>query len=659
VSQALNVTRATVEFAPHVGRYVAAADAAGGALLAVVLAACVRGEHRVSVMDARTWEQVASFRIPSRAKSGITPIRADGEVLLTNDDHGVTAFAARTGARLWERAFPAPGMARLVGVAKGRALVVVVHADNTTEARLLRIADGGDERVLSESIVPSMETAVLGDDGTVVVVGMRYVRILRPGQPMRHLELVAKRFGMADAAALDEAEARVAIGTRAGEVLVMDLESGVATTVLEMDDQVRSVGFHGGAPWALDGAGRLRILGDGDARVSVDLGLETYGGLLSPDAKTMSLGSLSGATFHVRALPSNEERFATLPGFACRAVAIDARGALLLADEERTLRLDPATGTMKKVAPGAEEIVRVADGTLVFTGRGVRVMAPGATKLTPLAKLAEEAWVAAGALFVLQGTVAEVWDLATAKRTWRVDVGKTWIGEETETLRFVHLGPDGRPWIHLTDGAVWRADALESDSGFVKKLSEGTLWPHPDGRTLLRASGRTLAPIAVDTLDEGPPLPLAVDADVTKVVLSPSGRRLAALHRNGRLSCVDLASGRAVAVDAPDTSAAERAPDEVFVIDLVTPHGCAFSPSEETVAWTHAGGVTFADAATGALRGTLVVATAGRDYLATDGSAFDWSGARGKRKKPVSNELVAREGVVASADAGVLARLTR
>lgn len=64
---------------------------------------------------------------------------------------------------------------------------------------------------------------------------------------------------------------------------------------------------------------------------------------------------------------------------------------------------------------------------------------------------------------------------------------------------------------------------------------------------------------------------LAIDAEVGSLHFSPSGRHVLVSHRNGRLSAVDLESGRAVAIATADTSAAERAPNELYVIDLQMP----------------------------------------------------------------------------------------
>lgn len=269
-------------------------------------------------------------------------------------------------------------------------------------------------------------------------------------------------------------------------------------------------------------------------------------------------------------------------------------------------------------------------------------------------------------LFAMTGGVAEIWDIQSGKRTWRLDLQKTWIAEHGHALRLVHVGPDGRPWIHLSNGQVWRADALDSEDGCVTTLSkDGVLWVHPRGDALYWARERTITRLSIDGFQEGPRLSLAVDAEIGSLVFSPSGDRLAAFHRNGRLSTVDLTTRAAAAINTAETSAAERESNELFLVDLRTPHACAFSRDETVIAWTHAGGITFADFHTGALAGRLVLATSGRDYVLTDGQRFDWSGA--KRGKAISDEIVATvageqaetPALLGLRKAGVLARLTR
>lgn len=160
--------------------------------------------------------------------------------------------------------------------------------------------------------------------------------------------------------------------------------------------------------------------------------------------------------------------------------------------------------------------------------------------------------------------------------------------------------------------------------------------------------------IAVDGLRELGALDLAIDAEVSRLHFSPSGKRLVAFHRNGRLSAVDLPSGRAVAIDSPETSAAERAPNELYIVDLQTPMACAFGRDEESIAWTQDGGIVFASLETGRITGRLVVATSGRDYVVTDGAAFDWPTAAAKG--PLASELLAVEGDRSLATSELLAR---
>lgn len=473
----------TVTFAPHVGTYVAATYADGGALLAIALSSGPRGALRVCVFETRTWSMVGSFPIPNRSRSGVTPIDADGRLLLANDDHTLAAFELPAGRLAWERSFPAPSTVRLLATKHGRALVSTTSEVSGVQTRLLRTADGSDEALLAVAISRDLQAHDLGADGTVVAAWMRFVDIARDGEPPRRLPLETRRFGTADAVALDQTGTRLLIGTRTGEALLMDLASGTARTLLELPDGIRSVGFDRGAPWILDCAGRLRILADESAPTSVDLGLSTYGGILADDGSAIALGDLDTRTFRVRRLPGNEEVFATNPGFVCVAVAIGPDGALFVSSTTSVLRLDADGSKPRKLGAGASDLLRLEDGSIALVGGSVRVLAPGAAKPAPLSRAVEEVAFVGQRMFAIKGEVAEMWDLAKAKRTWRLDLSRTWVGETNEALRLLHLGPDGRPWIHLTDGSVHRADALDDPDGHVGRLSpDGSLWVHPDGQ---------------------------------------------------------------------------------------------------------------------------------------------------------------------------------
>jgi hypothetical protein len=97
-----------------------------------------------------------------------------------------------------------------------------------------------------------------------------------------------------------------------------------------------------------------------------------------------------------------------------------------------------------------------------------------------------------------------------------------------------------------------------------------------------------------------------------------------------------------VAIECGETSAAERAPNEVYIIDLETPLEAAFSRDERRIVWTAGGGLAFADAATGALTGTLLLTTFGRAFAVTDGTSFDWTtAAKSKNPEPLPDELTA------------------
>jgi outer membrane protein assembly factor BamB len=645
----------TVGFAPNVGSYVAASTVEGGALLAVTLAQGARGAHRINVYDTPTWRLVSSFPAPGKARSGVTRLFSDGATLIAGDDHIVTAFSARTGARLWERGFPNPDRLSILDVAGGRVLVQVELPDYRAHMLVLRASDGADERQLAESVSSGLTVAALAKDGTVIVAYQESIEVLRTGAPDVSVPTRMKTRGALDAIAVDETGTRVLLGNRSGEVFLVDLASKKGKTILEMPALVRSVGFHRGTPWALDGDGRFRLLGKGKSAVPADLDVKTYGGFLREDGSCLLLGDYEKQTFVARSIPGGDEVFATVRGFACEAVGVQEDGALLVSGADQLVRIDPATGEVKELGADVDEITRLGDGTTLVMGKSARLLPRAKAKTKSLAKGFDDAAVCGEYLATRTNTIGELWHLPTAKRTWRLDVRKTWIGETNDGLRLVHADPSGRPIIHLSNGQVWWGDALATEDGYITKLStEGALWVHPRGARLYLVDGRKITPIGVDGFRKGKPLQPAVVAEVGKLVFSPSGEGLVVFHRNGRFSTVDLAKGKSVAIATAATSAAELRSNELYPVDFRTPRGCAFSRDESTVAVTETGGITFARFHTGEILGRLFIATNGSDYLVTDGTHFDWTGA--SNKKPISSELVALEGGRALDLAALLAR---
>ena len=667
--------------APHVGPYVAATTVEDGALLAVVLTGGTRGLHRVSIIDTQTWKLVATFPVPGRASSGVTPIHSDGAIVFASDDHTIRAFEARTGIVRWERTFPSNVRVRVLQVRDGRLLTQVAQERQADATRLLRTEDGADAEVFAERLSPGLSEGTLGPAGMLVIGGMRTVDVAateRANETRRALPYQQRRWGVVDAIAVDERGERVVFGTRSGEVLLTDLGTGTTTTLVELEPakSVRSVGFHRGTPWALDEDGGFRMFTT-PAPVEIALRVPTYGGFVFEDGTKVGLGDYEARRFRVFRVrgngpPVTEELFSTIPGFAVEAVGIDARGALLVASEDKLVRIDGRTGVPARLGPSADEIVRLANGTTVLFGTSVHRFAPRAVRPTRWCRLPGEGAVCGEHLVAADNTIAEMWSLRTGKRSWRVDIETTWIAENGAAIRLVHVGFDGRPWLHLSDGSVWRGDGLSTEKGYVATISrDETLWIHPGGRQLFSVAGHTVTPqtITAKGFKRGTPLELAHDAEVGKLVFSPSGRRVAIFHRDGRLSTVDLRTGHAAVVGTPSTSAAERAPHELFGIDFRTPHGCAFSIDEARIAFTQAGGITFADVKTGVRVGRLVLATSGRELAITDGEHLEWTGARTKTKtlRPISSEIEAvldgRPLSPASARerhrAGLLADLTR
>lgn len=623
-------------FAPHVGTFVAADRLEEEGLLAVCLSAGPRGPQNVIVFDERRdYARVCRFPVPNRARSGITHVVAAGGLFVTGDDHTLIAHAPRTGATVWRRELES---ARLLD-AHGDRLLVTTTSPNTT--RIVHAVDGTDE-VLEGVTLGGSSATCLGPGRRIADAFLRCVWVYEPSAPKREIELASRKFGVADTVSFDETGTRLLLGTRAGEVLSVDLTTGRCESVLELPAPVRCVGFVGGAPFAMDAAARLRIR-EGDHWREVDLGLSTYGGLVSTDS--IALSDLETRTFRVRALPDGKELFATSPGFVCESVAIDSAGVLYVGGGDRTLRIVPDTGKCEKIASiSPRGIERLATGALLFEDSCLWLKQPSDSKPKRVGRESEGYAVSPDGTRLVSSheLVVEEWDLATQSRARRMDLGRSWIGETNEAIRFVHFAPDGRVLVHLSDGAIFTLDAID-EAEPIGRLAEGLLVPHPDGQWLYRVAGREIVRVRISDFQEVDRLQTPVDADVAVVVFSPSGRRLAAFHRNGQVACFDLATEqrgrpRSVVLDAPQTSAAERAPNEIFVIDLQVPVACAFSRDERRIAWPNSGGLAFADVETGVVLGRLSIATGGRAWAVTDGTRVEWSG------KMLSSELVVLDG---------------
>ncbi len=608
-------------FASHIGVFIAA-DRLDDGCLAICLAAGSRAEHRVVVVDPRRgFARVCSFAIPNRARSGITRVVACGALVISGDDHSLSAFHSATGELAWQRTFPAPARVALIDALNGRILVSIVEAAGSApETCIVRGEDGSDEATLPGVSVAGSTAPCLGPNGEVAIPWLRVVQLARAGAEARSIDLVATRFGVVDAAAFDARGDRLALGTRAGDVIVVDLASGTSRRVLDFTTSVRVVGFVGDEVWAMDADGKLRA-GPTRADLDVDLGLPTHGGILAPDATSIAMSDLDTRTFRVRTLPDNRELFATSAGFQCESVAVTKDGDLVVSGPDAIVQL---------AADGSPPREVLADW------------------LTTLVDANDACELSGDTALVTNELVIEVWSLASGERTARFDLGETWVGETNEAINSVFFSLGGELLVHLTSGEVLRVAELRaegSEDAFVASLpSEGSLTIHPDGQSLYRTCGRSLTRVALTDFVESAPLELAIDAEIGGIQFSSSGKKLGVFHRNGRVSTLDIASGKSVAIDTPETSAAERDSNEVYVIDLQTPQQCAFSRDERRIVWTSGGGLSFADVETGALVGTLFIEGGARAYAVTDRASLDWTGAHDATPATLSPEIVARSG---------------
>ncbi len=607
---------------------------------------------------------VCELAVPSRARSGITRVLATDAAWITGDDHVVEAHALRTGALLWRRAFGAPALASLLDANGTHVLLREVRAPGDVVTRVVRAHDGVDERTLDARFAGSAPTC-LGRDGSVAIAWMRSVELARPGEPPRSLPIAPSRFGAIDAVAFDVSCTRLALGTRAGEALELDFATGETRLVLDSKEPIRAVGFVHGAPWAIDSSGHLAYVDATGVARAIELAAETHGGLMAEDGASFAMSDAANHALRVRSLGELGETFATSPGFVCSAVGIADDGALVVGGAGLTLRLGLEPGAARRVASFEPRAIRpLPGGAHWLDAPSPAVLAAGGATCAIVGGSFDGAELSSDGARLIGSSdgVVEEWDLATSTLRRRVDLAAGWLGETNEAIRTAHDGPDGKLWVHLTNGWVHALDGDELDPEPVRGFpSDGNLVLHPSGRALFHTLGRTITELPLDEAEPRSVRATPVDADVITVAFSPSGRRMAAFHRNRQVASFDLERPSACVLDAPATSAAERAPNEVFVIDVMVPLACAWSRDERRLAWTSAGRLRFADVDTGATVGEVAPATDG-GWLVTDGASFDW----GPALEAPSTELVAREGDVAlSVDAmrarrvpGLLATLT-
>lgn len=639
------MSHARLSFAPHVGVFVAATLFEDG-LLAVCLAAGSRGDHRVIVVDtAHGFAPVSSFAIPSRARSGVTRITSAGGLLVTGDDHSVSGYHPGTGALAFRRDFESSTAISLLGSHQDRLLLSVTEAEKWPKAVLLSARDGGDASILDGVKLAGAFSVCLGPGGLVAIPSFRSVDVARPGAKLRTIPFEAPRSGVVDVAAFDATGERLAMGTRSGDVMVVDLASERVTFAIAFPQCVRQVGFLDGALWAMDGDGRLRVVSDDPSvPLSVDLGVATYGGMLAPDRSRVFFNDMYGRTFRAKALPGGADLFTTLPGFQCRSVAIGGDGALFAGDDNQVVRLDPATGRITKVlSVGPRTIRRLPGGALLFGGATIHVLAPGAKRPVRVGRTNDGFEISADGtkLVLTDGLRIEVWDLGTRARLERIDMANTWLDDRGEGIRTAHLGPDGKLLLHSGAGDVYRASGLGRGKIAHTLPSKGALELHPDGQQLYRIADRTLERTRLRGFRAEAPLRTPVDADISVIHFSPSGKKVVAFHRNGQVAILDVASGAGVILASPATSAAERAPGDLFISDLRTPLQCCFTPDERRVAWTTGGGLSFADVATGEIVGQVLLSTGATAFAATFEGAFDWTSSSGREVGPISAELTA------------------
>ena len=642
----------TLTFAHHVGLVSAATSTAD--LLCISLSAGVRGAHRVLVVDvARSFAPVVSFEVEGHARSGGVGVQACGDLLIVADDVSLSAHRAATGERVWRLDFP-DGVT-LVDTCEPWLLVSLgAGPQQRPITRLMRARDGALDAAFPEVNAVVGLACVRADGSVANVIGSSPVYLTARNGPRSAIDVPWKSHSTRDVMEFDDTGTRVCIGGRDGEVVVVDLESGAHRRVFELAS-IRSVGFVEGRPWAIDREGRVRIASNsGGEATAVDLSFETGGGFLI-GAAAVALNHSPTGQLRVIALDTQRPLYATSTGVQCKSVGIAETGEIFVGTAQAVFRIDPKTCTGQKLASSNTLLIaRGAGGAVLFLrGSSASIFAPDDDKPVKLGNAHHQFAISAegtrGA-FVSDRTI-DLWDLSSRARIESVDLSKTDPGHAGEHVLAAFFTREGGLLVAWSSGEVFALDDLRARRPPVHRfprdshlaMAPGGDWLFRiDGRTLQRTSMREGAANGSAAGPTPPALTSGLDADISSVIFSPSGKRLAVLHRNGRLALLDLEAETSAVVDRPETSAALLAPGEMYLKDLGPPLSCAFSRDERRALWVTSGTLTFAEVATGRIVGQMVL-TAGGGCAATDGVSFDWAaGTKAKKPTPLSNDVEAR-----------------
>ena len=636
----------TLRAADGIGVFVSAELA--GSLLYLCLSDGRRGRAHVLVYDtAREFRVVARFAAPSRSRSGATRLAATADIVVASDDYSVVAFDVRSGQKLWERTFEHPidlcGAYEaeghlLFGGTQGRGSFVLSLFDGATTLErpwLTSLSNFG-----AVNIGPRREIAhAVGSSLTVTPEDGAPIKIATP-----HLTRGVGCF--------DATSAHFAAGAGDGTVFVADIAARTATTTMKLPEGVATVGWLGdGALWALGRAGHLRVTGRaGDVELEVDLGCETLGGVLDAGRTFAGLAHTETRTFHVHALPSKAEIFATKAGFGCMSVALGADGALYVAGENAVVRIDASSCAITKAATGNLRLRALEGGGVVGGSLGSVALIPrGGAKARRLGLALNGHQLSRGGekLAIVNGMQVKIYATSSGDEIDRWDLRRSWIAEAGETIDAVFFGPAGDLFIVVSDTDVYARARF--DAGPVHRFAGAArLVPAPDGASLFRVTTRQVERIHLDDWTTTPLATTCLPADLVTATPSPSGRHIALHHRDGRFAVVDVDRATVTAVASDAGSGAELASHELYEIDLVEPPTCAFSADEQRVMVPSNGRLLFADVATGAVVGELAVSTDGKSCVVTDGAALAWTpGKRGSKaaSRPTEEIWVTRSGV--------------
>ncbi len=633
----------TLSFAPDVGIVMAAARSSDGLLLLDV-AAGARGAHRIVVLDPKNaFAQLASFEVPGNTRSGAVRIATSGELLVTADATSLSAYRARTGERVWLRAFP--GGVTLCD-ARGPWVLIASAAGPSQPACAQRVrgSDGALDYVFEGSQLEQRAFCV-GPSGELACAWFgKTFYLAQRGSPSRTIAVPWAANHVPSAMGFDETGARLVIGG-GNEVFVVDVAAGAAVKVLELPSTVRSVGFVDGSPWALDRDGRVRVTSErAEDACAYDLEVDAMGGFLL-DRTTLVWTDGWLRALRVVDLLAGRDLYVSNRGVQAEAAVVGESGELFVGTEDAVYCVDPATCRTRKLAStGAVAMASLRGAVLLLSGGGAWIFAPADEKPVRVGSAHHHSAVSVDGthLALVSDRSVVLWDLVSRTKLEKIELSRTGMVDTGEVIEAAFFTAEGSLILAWSSGELFTLDELRGRRPPTHRFPAGSrLAMNPGGDALYRIGPRAIERVQLGDGSVLEQLETGVDADIVGVTFSPSGRQIAVLHRDGRLAILDLAAKTAVIADRPATSSALLAKGELYTIDLGTRLACSFSRDERRALWVAAGTLSFIEVGSGRVTGQVVLSRDGGGCTATDGASFDWWGtpSKSKAKAPVAREV--------------------